>query len=231
MITIRKSEDRGHINMGWLNTYHTFSFSDYHDENWIHFRTLRVMNEDRIAANQGFGMHPHRDMEIITYVLDGEIQHTDSMGNSGIIKAGDVQRMSAGTGIFHSEVNPSNKELYLYQIWIFPKEKNVTPSYEQTRFEDSEKKNVLRLIASENGADGSVTIGQDAKVYASMPEKGTTTTYQIANGRGIWLQAISGSLTVNNTTLSTGDAAAITDETELVIAANENSHFLLFDLN
>jgi redox-sensitive bicupin YhaK (pirin superfamily) len=153
------------------------------------------------------------------------------MGNSGIIKAGDVQRMSAGTGIFHSEVNPSNKELYLYQIWIFPKEKNVTPSYEQTRFEDSEKKNTLRLIASENGADGSVTIGQDAKVFASMPERGTSMTYQIKSDRGIWLQAVSGSLIVNNITLTAGDAAAITDETELAISANEDSHFLLFDLN
>jgi redox-sensitive bicupin YhaK (pirin superfamily) len=231
MITIRKSEERGHINMGWLNTYHTFSFSDYYDENWVHFRTLRVMNEDRIAAHQGFGMHPHRDMEIITYVLDGEIQHTDSMGNSGIIKAGDVQRMSAGTGIFHSEVNPSDKELYLYQIWIFPKEKNVTPTYEQTRFENSEKKNTLRLIASNTGADGSITIGQDAKVFASMPDKGTSLQYSIDAGRGVWIQAISGSLTVNNASLGTGDAAAITDEAELQITATEDSHFLLFDLN
>lgn len=158
MITIRRSDERGHIRQGWLNTYHTFSFADYFDNDWVHFRALRVMNEDRIAANEGFGMHPHRDMEIITYVLSGAVQHSDSMGNSGIIRPGDVQRMSAGTGIFHSEINPMPEELYLYQIWIMPKHKNVTPSYEQKRFEDSEKKNQLRLVASPNGAEGSVTI-------------------------------------------------------------------------
>ena len=230
MITIRKSDERGHIEMGWLNTYHTFSFSDYHDEHWMHFRMLRVMNEDRIAPNQGFGMHPHRDMEIITYVLSGEIQHTDSMGNFGIIKAGDVQRMSAGMGIFHSEVNPSDKELYLYQIWIFPKEKNVTPTYEQKRFEDSEKKNQLRLIASTDGTEGSVTIGQDAKVFAAMPQKGMTLTYPITEGRGMWLQTISGALSVNTISLGAGDAVAVEDEKELIITADEDSHFLLFDL-
>ncbi len=231
MITIRKADDRGHVDMGWLDTHHTFSFSDYHDDKWIHFRTLRVMNEDKIAAGRGFGMHPHRDMEIITYVLSGAVEHQDSMGNSGLIRPGDVQRMSAGTGVFHSETNPFNEELYLYQIWIFPKEKNVTPSYEQKRFEDAEKRNQLRLIASPDGADGSVTIGQDAKVYASLLDKATSLNFSLQNGRAVWLQVISGSLTVSGNTVSTGDGIGIEDETEIAINANEASHFLLYDLN
>ncbi len=231
MITIRKADDRGHVDMGWLNTHHTFSFSDYHNDKWMHFRTLRVMNEDRIAAGKGFGMHPHRDMEIITYVLSGAVEHQDSMGNSGVIRPGDVQRMSAGTGIFHSEANPFDEELYLYQIWIFPKERNVTPSYEQKRFEDAEKTNQLRLIASPDGADGSVTIGQNAKVFASLLDKGTTTNYVLEPGRAAWLQVISGSLTIGGITATSGDGLAISDETDLTISANEASHLILFDLN
>jgi redox-sensitive bicupin YhaK (pirin superfamily) len=231
MITIRRSDERGHIQQGWLNTYHTFSFADYYNDDWVHFRSLRVMNEDRIAASQGFGMHPHRDMEIITYVLSGAVAHTDSMGNSGVIKPGDVQRMSAGTGIYHSEVNPLDEELYLYQIWIMPKQKNVTPTYEQKRFEDAEKKNVLRLVASPDGADGSVTIGQDAKLYASLLEKGKSVSLDIDKGRAAWVQCVSGTLSVNGIELRTGDAAAITDEEKLVIEAKEASHILLFDLN
>jgi redox-sensitive bicupin YhaK (pirin superfamily) len=226
MITIRRSDERGHIQQGWLNTYHTFSFADYFDDEWVHFRSLRVMNEDRIASNQGFGMHPHRDMEIITYVLSGEVAHTDSMGNSGIIKPGDVQRMSAGTGIFHSEVNPLDEELYLYQIWILPK-----PTYEQKRFEDSEKKNVLRLVASPDGAVGSVTIGQDAKLFASLLDTGKSLSQPITPGRAIWVQAVAGKVSVNGIEIGTGDAAAITDETQLHIEAKEDSHLLIFDLN
>ena len=231
MITIRRSDERGHIQQGWLNTYHTFSFADYFDDDWVHFRSLRVMNEDRIAASQGFGMHPHRDMEIITYVLSGEVAHTDSMGNSGIIKPGDVQRMSAGTGIYHSEINPLPEELYLYQIWIMPKQKNVTPTYEQKRFEDAEKKNQLRLVASPDGADGSVTIGQDAKLFASLLDSGKSLSLPIAAGRAIWVQAISGKLSVNGIEIGTGDAAAINDEAQLHIEAKEDSHLLVFDLN
>jgi redox-sensitive bicupin YhaK (pirin superfamily) len=231
MITIRRSDERGHINEGWLNTYHTFSFADYFDDEWVHFRSLRVMNEDRIAAKQGFGMHPHRDMEIITYVLSGEVAHTDSMGNSGIIKPGDVQRMSAGTGIYHSEVNPLGEELYLYQIWIMPKQRNVTPTYEQKRFEDAEKKNTLRLVASPDGAEGSVTIGQDAKLFASLLDSGKSISQDIAKGRAIWIQCVAGVLLANGIELKTGDAAAITDEEKLVIEAKDDSHILLFDLN
>jgi redox-sensitive bicupin YhaK (pirin superfamily) len=231
MITIRRSDERGHIKQGWLNTYHTFSFADYFDDDWVHFRALRVMNEDRIAANEGFGMHPHRDMEIITYVLSGAVQHADSMGNSGVILPGDVQRMSAGTGIFHSEINPLNEELYLYQIWIMPKEKNVTPSYEQKRFEDSEKKNRLRLVASPDGAEGSVTIGQDTKLFASFLDEGKTVSMEIAKGRAMWVQCVSGNVSVNGIEIKTGDAAAITEEDQLVIEAKENSHLLVFDLN
>ncbi len=230
MITIRKADERGHVNWGWLDTYHTFSFSDYYDENWVHFRTLRVMNEDRIAAGQGFGMHPHRDMEIITYVLSGAVEHQDSMGNSGVIRAGDVQRMSAGTGIFHSETNPFNEELYLYQIWIFPSHKNVEPSYEQTRFEDSEKKNTLRLIASPTGENGSVTIGQDAKVYASLLDKDRQLEYSLSAGRGAWLQVVAGEVTVEGNALKKGDAAAISDVSAITISAGADSHLLLFDL-
>ncbi|HYM19876.1 MAG TPA: pirin family protein [Candidatus Kapabacteria bacterium] len=231
MITIRKANERGHVNWGWLDTHHTFSFADYHDDSWVHFRTLRVMNEDKIASGQGFGMHPHRDMEIITYVLGGAVEHEDSMGNKGVIAAGDVQRMTAGTGVFHSEFNPFDKELYLYQIWIFPNVKNLTPSYEQKRFEDADKKNRLRLVASSDGADGSVTINQDAKVFASMLDKGENLNYDLSSGRGAWLQVISGSLSIGGNELSKGDGAAITDETKLSVTANENSHFLLFDLN
>jgi len=230
MITIRRSDERGHIQQGWLNTYHTFSFADYFDDDWVHFRALRVMNEDRIAANQGFGMHPHRDMEIITYVLSGAVQHSDSMGNSGIIKPGDVQRMSAGTGIFHSEINPLPEELYLYQIWIMPKMKNVTPTYEQKRFEDSEKKNRLQLVASPDGADGSVTIGQDTKLFASLLDAGKSVSHSVENGRALWVQCVSGKLSVNGVEIATGDAAAITDESQLVFEAKEASHLLLFDL-
>ncbi len=231
MITIRRSDERGHIQQGWLNTYHTFSFADYFDNDWVHFRSLRVMNEDRIAASQGFGMHPHRDMEIITYVLSGEVAHTDSMGNSGSIRPGDVQRMSAGTGIYHSEINPLPEELYLYQIWIMPKQKNVTPTYEQKRFEDAEKKNQLRLVASPDGADGSVTIGQDAKLFASLLDSGKSLALPIAAGRAIWVQAVSGKVSVNGVEIGTGDAAAITDEAQFHIEAKENSHLLVFDLN
>ncbi len=231
MITIRRSDERGHIQQGWLNTYHTFSFADYFDDQWMHFRSLRVMNEDRIAASQGFGMHPHRDMEIITYVLSGAVQHEDSMGNSGMIRPGDVQRMSAGTGIYHSEINPLPEELYLYQIWIMPKQKNVTPTYEQKRFEDAEKSNVLRLVASPDGADGSVTIGQDAKLYASLLDKSKSVSHEIASGRAAWVQCVSGTLSVNGIELKAGDAAAVTDEKNLVIEAKDLSHVLLFDLN
>ncbi|MFI5264972.1 MAG: pirin family protein [Candidatus Kapaibacterium sp.] len=231
MITIRRSDERGHIRQGWLNTYHTFSFADYYDDDWVHFRALRVMNEDRIAASQGFGMHPHRDMEIITYVLSGAVQHSDSMGNSGIIKPGDVQRMSAGTGIFHSEINPLDEELYLYQIWIMPKQKSVTPSYEQKRFENSEKKNQLRLVASPDGADGSVTIGQDTKLFASLLEKGKSVSADIGKGRAVWVQCVSGNVSVNGIEIKTGDAAAITEEEQLVIEAKADSHLLVFDLN
>lgn len=231
MITIRRSDERGHIQQGWLNTYHTFSFADFFDDEWMNFRSLRVMNEDRIAPQQGFGMHPHRDMEIITYVLSGAVGHSDSMGNAGVIKPGDVQRMSAGTGIFHSEVNPLDEELYLYQIWIMPKQKGVTPTYEQKRFEDSEKKNKLRLVASPDGAEGSVTIGQDTKLFASLLEKGKTVEHAIAKGRAAWVQVVSGIVSVNGIELKTGDAAAISEEEKLVLEAKEDAHILMFDLN
>ena len=232
MTTLRKASERGHVNWGWLDTYHTFSFSDYFDQDWVHFGTLRVMNEDTIAAGTGFGMHPHRDMEIITYVLSGGVQHEDSMGNAGVIKAGEVQRMSAGTGIFHSETNPFAEPLYLYQIWIFPSEKNRTPSYEQKIFSDEAKKNRLLLIASPDGADGSVTIGQNAKLFASLIDNGTTLHYSRADTNGgLWLQVVSGTITASGQKLGKGDGLAITEESSLDITATADAHVLLFDLN
>jgi redox-sensitive bicupin YhaK (pirin superfamily) len=232
MLKIRKADDRGHFDMGWLDTYHTFSFSEYYDDQWVNFRNLRVMNEDRVAEGMGFGMHPHRDMEIVTIVLSGSLQHKDSMGNSEVILPGEVQRMSAGTGVFHSEFNPSPTEpVHLYQIWILPAKHGVTPSYEQTKFDLDTAKNQLMLVASPDGAKGSVTIGQDVKLYRSKLEKGKSLDLPLAEGRSAWLQVISGDLTVNGEKLVTSDGVGLTQEASIAISANEDSEFLLFDLN
>lgn len=233
MLIKRPSQERGHFDHGWLDTYHTFSFADYHDSQHVHFRTLRVINEDRVAPGRGFGMHPHRDMEIITYILSGALEHRDSMGNGGIIRPGDVQRMSAGKGIFHSEANPSpNEEVHLLQIWIFPSEHGIEPSYEQKHFTDEDRTDTLRLVASPDGRDGSVTIVQDANVYASFLTEGVKLDHQIAPGRGAYLQVARGSLTVNGTLLSQGDSLAIENEAHITIAntSAERAEFLLFDL-
>ena len=232
MLKLRKASDRGHFDMGWLDTYHTFSFSEYHDDDWVHFRNLRVMNEDRVAEGMGFGMHPHRDMEIVTIVLSGQLQHKDSMGNTEVIMPGEVQRMSAGTGILHSEFNPSATEpVHLYQIWILPAKHGVTPSYEQTKFDLDTAKNQLMLVASPDGAKGSVTIGQDVKLYRSKLEKGKSLDLPLAEGRSAWLQVISGDMTVNGEKLVTSDGIGMTKEPSVTIEANEDSEFLLFDLN
>ncbi len=184
MVKLRKANDRGHFDMGWLDTYHTFSFSSYYDEDWVSFRNLRVMNEDRVAEGMGFGTHPHRDMEIVTIVLSGALQHKDSMGNTAVIPPGEVQRMSAGTGVTHSEFNPSKTEpVHLYQIWMLPAKHGVTPSYEQTKFDLDTAKNQLMLVASPDGAKGSVTIGQDIKLYRSKLEKGKSIHLPLEAGR------------------------------------------------
>jgi hypothetical protein len=231
MITIRKSAARGHFDHGWLDTYHTFSFDQYHDPAHVHFRSLRVINEDRVAAAHGFPMHAHRDMEIITYILSGELEHRDSMGNGSVIRPGDVQRMTAGTGVRHSEFNPSRTAAcHLLQIWILPNARNLTPGYEQKFFGDTDRKGKLRLIASADGRQGSVTINQDARVYASLLDGGESITHQLTEHRHAWLQLARGTVSINGENLQAGDGAAITDESEITIAAEEKSELLLFDL-
>lgn len=233
MITIRPSEERGHANHGWLDTHYSFSFSDYYDPRHMGFRDLRVINEDRISAGRGFGKHPHRDMEILTYVVNGELTHHDSMGRSATLKGNDVQRMSAGTGVMHSEANQSKQPVHLLQIWILPEANGLKPSYEDRTFTPEEKRNRLRLIASRDGRDNSSTINQDASVYASILEAGKSVALDLEPGRHAWVQLISGELEVNGSTLAKGDGAAITGETKLQISATGDegdAEFLLFDL-
>ena len=233
MLTKRPANERGHFNHGWLNTYHTFSFADYHDPAHTHFRTLRVINEDRIAPGRGFGTHPHRDMEIITYILSGSLEHKDSMGTGGVIRPGDVQRMSAGTGVFHSEFNPSPSEpVHLLQIWIVPEHHSITPSYEQRTFHDQDKHNTFCRIASRDGQLDSVTINQDATVYASIVSDGVELKHHFIEGRGGYVQVARGSVTVNGILLHHGDGLAMEDEREVLITAPQTgeSEFLLFDL-
>ncbi|QDU25358.1 Quercetin 2,3-dioxygenase [Anatilimnocola aggregata] len=231
MFAVRKAADRGHADHGWLNTYHTFSFSSYRDPRHMNFRALRVMNEDWVAAGQGFGTHPHRDMEIVTYVLEGALEHKDSMGNGEVLRPGEFQRMTAGTGITHSEFNPSTSEpVHLYQIWLFPEANGLTPSYEQKRFADEERHNRLRLVASRDAAEGSLLIHQDAKIYLASLDQGQSVTHSLASGRHAWLQVLRGSVTLNGQALATSDGAAISDETSLTIEATNNAEVMLFDL-
>jgi redox-sensitive bicupin YhaK (pirin superfamily) len=231
MITIRKSEERGHFDLGWLDTYHTFSFDQYFDPAHMHFRSLRVINEDRVAAAQGFPMHSHRDMEIITYILSGALEHSDSMGNGSVIRPGDVQRMTAGTGVSHSEFNPSQTEpCHLLQIWIMPGARNLTPGYEQKFFAADELKGKLRLIASPDAKDGAVTINQDTSVYAALLDADQSINHPLDADRYAWLQLARGALEVNSAQLRAGDGAAIKKESRLIISAAEDSEFLLFDL-
>jgi redox-sensitive bicupin YhaK (pirin superfamily) len=231
MITIRPANERGHADHGWLDTYHTFSFSSYRDPRHMRFRALRVMNEDVVAPGQGFGTHPHDNMEIVTYVLSGALEHRDSMGNGEVLRPGEFQRMSAGTGITHSEFNPSASEpVHLYQIWLFPAQKGIEPSYEQKRFDESERHNRLRLVASPDAADGSLTIHTDARVYLASLDAGQQVTQQLAPGRHAWLQVLRGALTLNGQQLATSDGAAVSEETRLAIAAPEAAEVMLFDL-
>lgn len=232
MIEVRKANERGHANYGWLDTHHTFSFSDYYDPRFMGFRDLRVINEDYIAPAQGFPKHGHRDMEIITYVISGELSHRDSMGNGETIHPHEVQRMTAGTGILHSEYSSPTDKTHMLQIWILPEKDSLTPSYEQKYFALEEKQGKLRLVASRGGDDGSVTINQDISLYASILANGETVTHELADRRHAWIQLISGSLDLNGETLNVGDGAAISEEKALQIKAlADNSEFLLFDLN
>jgi redox-sensitive bicupin YhaK (pirin superfamily) len=232
MIRIRKAEDRGHFNHGWLDTYHTFAFGSYDDPEHRRFRSLRVMNEDRIAPGQGFGTHPHRDMEIVTYVLSGALEHRDSMGSGEILRSGEFQRMSAGTGITHSELNPSSTEpVHLYQIWLLPERKGIEPSYEQKRFPESERRNRLQLVASPDGNDDSLTIHQDVRIYLATLDTAAMTGYSLDSGRHAWLQVLRGAVRVGGAALDTGDGAAFTGEPSLQIDAAQPAEIMLFDLN
>ena len=231
MIRVRKAADRGHANYGWLDTWHTFSFSGYQDPAHMRFRALRVMNEDFIAPGRGFGTHPHNDMEIVTYVLSGALEHRDSMGNGEVLRPGEFQRMSAGTGITHSEFNPSADEpTHLYQIWLFPEKKGIEPSYEQKAFPEAERHNRLRLVASRDGAEGTLLIHQDARIYLSTLDAGQSVALQLPTGRHAWLQVLRGGVNLNGTALETSDGAAVSEESALAITADSEAEILLFDL-
>ena len=231
MITIRKSNERGHFDHGWLNTYHTFSFDQYYDRRYMGFRNLRVINEDFVAPGRGFPKHGHRDMEIITYILEGALKHEDSMGNGSVIRPGDVQRMSAGTGVRHSEQNASPSErVHLLQIWILPHTIELEPSYEQKAFSDDERRGQLRLIASEDGRDGSVTVHQDVSLFASILDPEQEVMREMDPLRYAWIQVARGAITVNGDKAQQGDGLVITGESDLRIKAQEAAEILLFDL-
>ena len=231
MLTLRPAAERGRTRIDWLNSYHTFSFGEYHDPQWHHFRTLRVINDDFVGPAGGFDTHPHRDMEIITWILSGALEHRDSLGNGSVIRPGDAQRMTAGTGILHSEFNPSPTEaVHLLQIWIMPDTKRLTPGYEQKNFPAADRQDELRLIASREGRDGSVTIHQDADLYALSLLGDKSVSHTFRPGRYGWVQVASGAITVNGQLLEEGDGAAIGDEPVIEIAAADPAEVLLFDL-
>ena len=233
MITIRHAGERGHFDHGWLDTHHTFSFADYHDERHMGFSDLRVINDDVVQAGQGFGTHPHRDMEIVTYVLEGELLHRDSMGNGSVIRPGEVQRMTAGTGVRHSEENASReKPVHLLQIWILPGQRGLAPGYEQTAFPEAERRGKLRLVASPDGAEGSVTIHQDARMYATLLARGEEVRLPLAPGRRAWVHVARGELTLNGQPLGGGDGAAIEREEAIALAGRgaQPAEVLVFDL-
>ena len=231
MLTIRKSEERGRANHGWLESYHTFSFANYYDPQHMAFRSLRVINQDQIIGGKGFGTHPHRDMEIITYMLEGALEHKDSMGNGSIIRVGDVQRMSAGTGITHSEFNPSATEsAHLLQIWILPNQQGVTPSYEQIEFSREDKLNQLRLIAAPDGRDRAVKIYQDAYIYATILEDGAEVTHTVNSDRYAWVQVATGSILVGDRLLNAGDAVSSDRAGDLKLIGQGGAEVLIFDL-
>ena len=231
MMTLRRAAERGHAEHGWLDSFHTFSFADYHDEKHMGFRALRVINEDRVQPGQGFGTHGHRDMEILSYVLEGALEHKDSIGTAGIIRPGDVQRMSAGTGVRHSEFNASKaEEVHFLQIWIVPDRPGHAPGYEQKAFTDEDKKGRLRLVASHDGRDGSVTIHQDTSLYVGTFARGERASFDVPAGRHAWVHVAKGSVKINGELLNAGDAAAIDDAGPVEIAGESSGEVLLFDL-
>ena len=231
MIRVRKSEDRGVGRHGWLTTHHTFSFANYYDEQHMGFRDLRVINEDTVAPARGFGAHQHADMEIISIVMEGALAHRDSTGGEGVLRRGEVQRMSAGSGVVHSEFNGSETEpVHFFQTWILPAKRGITPSYEQKLIPEEERRGRLRVLAAPGGEDGAVDINQDARLYAAILDAGQEVTHRLAPGRGAWLQVARGNVALNGTALSPGDGAAIEDEAELRIASSGGAEILLFDL-
>lgn len=231
MLTIRPASERGHAEHGWLDSHHSFSFADYYDPEHMGFRALRVINEDRVAPAKGFGTHPHRDMEIISYVLDGGLAHRDSIGTGSVIKPGDVQRMSAGSGVSHSEFNASNSDpVHFLQIWLVPSERGIKPSYEQKSFTDADKRGRLRVVASPDARDGSVTIHSDVVLYSGLFERAEKAELTLAEGRHAWVQVARGSLRVNGQELAAGDGAAVSDLTKLELEGIERAEVLVFDL-
>lgn len=231
MIRIRRSHERGFADYGWLRTFHTFSFASYHDPRHNSFRALRVMNEDIVAPGKGFGTHPHDNMEIVTYVLRGALEHRDSMGNGEVLHAGEFQRMSAGSGITHSEFNPSKTEpLHLYQIWLLPKERDITPSYQQKRFEPAQRLNALQLVASPDGAQDSLHINQDAQIFLARVTAGTTIPLTLGVKRFAWVQVLSGEVTLAEHVLQTSDGAAVGELNEIGIHGNADSEVMVFVL-
>jgi quercetin 2,3-dioxygenase len=231
MMKIRRANERGHAEHGWLNTYHTFSFAEYYDPQWMGYRSLRVINDDFVAPGMGFGTHPHRDMEIITYILSGALAHKDSMGNGRVIQTGDVQYMAAGTGVQHSEFNPSKDEaVHLLQVWIQPDQKAVKPAYAEKSFKDAASGR-LHLVTSKSGREGSIPIHQDADLWLAKLNAGENVTHNLGAGRHAWLHVAEGEVSLNGKTLAAGDAAAINEEGALKLSATTPSQVLLFDLN
>jgi len=230
MFVIRHASERGHANHGWLDSHHSFSFADYRDEDHVHFGPLRVVNEDRVAGGAGFGTHSHRDMEIISYVLEGELAHKDSMGNAVVIRPGEVQRMSAGHGVTHSEENHAHTVTHFLQIWIIPNQLNLKPGYEQTFFPDDEKRGKLRLVASQSGEHGSVTVHQDVRIYAGLFGPDETAHHNVDFERLIYVHVVRGTVHVNGHPLSAGDAVKITEESRVVLSDGVDAEVLLFDM-
>lgn len=231
MISLRKAQERGHANHGWLDSYHSFSFSNYYDPAHMHYSVLRVINEDVIAPARGFGMHPHSDMEIITYMLQGELRHQDSLGNGSVIRAGDVQRMSAGTGIVHSEFNASDRrQAHLLQIWLLPEKNGIAPGYEEKHFDQVQKRDRWCLIASPDGREASLHIHQDVELYATVLSENQRLSYQAKHGRSLYIQVARGSVTLDQVMLEAGDAAKVDEQQSIELSAAEESEILLFDL-
>jgi redox-sensitive bicupin YhaK (pirin superfamily) len=231
MITVRPAAERGQTRLGWLDSRHSFSFGDFYDPDHIQFRSLRVLNDDKVAPGGGFGMHPHRDFEIVSYVLSGALEHKDSLGSGSVLRAGEVQRITAGTGVMHSEFNPSPTEpVHFLQIWLTPERRGLTPGYEQKVFAAGDRRGQWRLVASRYGRDGSVTIYQDAELYVTILEPGESATHELRRSRHGWLQVARGAVTLNGRALAAGDGAAISDESAVMVTATEAAEVLLFDL-